>query len=60
MEGLSSTGLPRLVSKDSHHHMGKKTKKNRMNIMQNSVTFFSTSELKYTNFKTGPNKSKIM
>ena len=32
----------------------------RMDIMQNSVTFFSTSELIYTNFKTGPNKSKNM
>ena len=26
--------------------------------MQNSVTYFSTLELKYTNFKAGPNKSK--
>ena len=31
-----------------------------MDIMQNSVTFFSTYELKYTNFKTGPNKRKYM
>ena len=35
-------------------------KRTRMDIMQNSVTFFSTSELKYTNFKTDPNKSKNM
>ena len=30
-------------------------KRTRMDIIQNSVTFFSTSEPKYTNFKTGPN-----
>ena len=29
-----------------------------MDIKPNSVTFFSTSELKYTNFKAGRNKSK--
>ena len=29
-----------------------------MDIMQNSVTFFSTLEINYTNFKTGPNKNK--
>ena len=29
-----------------------------MDIMVKSVTFFSTSELKYTNYKTVPNKSK--
>ena len=31
-----------------------------MDIKQNSVTFLSASELKYTNFKTGPNESKNM
>ena len=29
-----------------------------MDIMQNSVTFFSTSEPNYTNLKTDPIKSK--
>ena len=31
-----------------------------MDIMHHSVTFISTSELKYANFKTDPNKSKNM
>ena len=35
-------------------------KRTRMDIMQNSVTFCSTSELKNTHFKTGPNQSKNM
>ena len=35
-------------------------KSTRMDIMQNSVTFCSTLELKYTHFKTGPNQSKNM
>ena len=36
-------------------------KRTRMDIMQHSVTFSSsTSELKYANFKTDPNKSKMM
>ena len=42
-------GLPRLVYI--------RVKRPRMNIMQNSVTFFSTSELRYTIFLTGPIKS---
>ena len=35
-------------------------KRTRMDIMQISVTFFSTSELKYTHLKTGPIISKNM
>ena len=31
-----------------------------MDIMQNSVTFFSTLESKYTNLKTNLTKSKTM
>ena len=34
-------------------------KRTKMDIMQNGVIFL-TSELEYTNLKTGPNKSKIM
>ena len=31
-----------------------------MDILQNSVTFFFNFELLYTNYKTGPNKSRNM
>ena len=34
-------------------------KRTRTDIMKNSVTFLSTSKLKYTNFKTGQTKVKI-
>ena len=35
-------------------------KRTRMDIMQKSVTFFSTSELRYTNLKTVQIKNKTM
>ena len=35
-------------------------KRTRMDIMQNSVTFCSTSERKYTHFKTGPTQNNNM
>ena len=35
-------------------------KRTRMDVMQSSVIFFSTSEPNYTNLKTDPIKSKIM
>ena len=58
-----------LVKKHQHYHQEMNdqvesfcsvVKRTRMDIMQISVTFFSTSEPKYTNLKTGLIKSKNM